>query len=102
MSRKQESPSFQSRSKSVSAELAAVVEAGDKLKAAASQAESLKEQLNGLAKERDSATAEITNLQGLIEKLRAQLAEQTKKVTELEAQNKKLQQALSSLLGARN
>lgn len=77
--------------------MATVVEARDKLQTALEQAGKIKDQLAGLTEQRDAAIAKATEAQGLVEKLKGQLAEQVKKAVGLESQNKKLQEMLGEL-----
>ena len=78
-------------------ELAAVIEARDKLQAATDQAIDVKEQLTELAKERDIAIAKVTGAQTMVDKLKGQLQEQIQKSLGLEGQNKKLQEMIDEL-----
>ena len=78
-------------------ELAAVIEARDKLQAATDQAIDVKEQLTELAKERDIAIAKVTDAQTMVDKLKGQLQEQIQKSLGLEGQNKKLQEMIDEL-----
>jgi len=82
---------------SLKSELAAAIQARDKLQAAADQATTIQEQLSELTKERDTAIAKSTDAQSVIEKLKSALQEQIQKVTGLEGQNKKLQDMIEQL-----
>lgn len=78
-------------------ELATVIEARDKLQAMVEAAKNINEQVAGLAKERDGAIAELTEVQGTVEELKSQLAEQMQKVVGLEGQNMKLREMIDEL-----
>ena len=78
-------------------ELTAAIEARDKLQAMVGETADIDDQLVVLTKERDTAIAKATEAQGMVEKLKSQLAEQIKKVTGLEGQNKKLQEMIDEL-----
>jgi len=78
-------------------ELATVTEARDKLQAAVDQDINVKEQLAELTGERDTAIAEATIAQTMVEKLKSQLQEHIQKVIGLEDQNKKLQGMIDEL-----
>lgn len=78
-------------------ELATVIEARDKLQVAVDQAKTIQEQLAGLTKERDAATAKATEAQGIIKRLQSQLDEQIRKVVGLESENTQLQEMIAEL-----
>jgi len=78
-------------------ELATVTEARDKLQVAIDQTINLQKQLAELTKERDTAIAEATDAQTMVERSKSQLQEQLQKVVELEDQNKKLQEMIDEL-----
>ena len=82
---------------SLKSELTAVAEARNKLQAMVEQAGNIKEQLAGVSEERDAAIAMAAEAQSIVEKLKSQLAEQVKKITGLEEQNKKLQEMIEEL-----
>jgi len=89
--------SIMSEGENLKLKLAAVTEARDKLQAVVGQANNIKEQLAGLTEERDKAITKGTEAQGMVEKLKSQMAEQIQKVTGLEGQNKKLQGIIDEL-----
>jgi DNA repair exonuclease SbcCD ATPase subunit len=78
-------------------DLSAVTEARDKFQAMVGEIKGAKEQLAGLAKERDTAIAKMKDAQSIVEKLKGQLAEQIQKITGIEGQNKKLQGIIDEL-----
>lgn len=78
-------------------ELDAVIEARDKLQAAADQTMNIKAQLDQIIRERDSATAKLTDAQAMVQNLNSQLNEQILKANGLEAQNKKLMEMIDEL-----
>jgi formylglycine-generating enzyme required for sulfatase activity len=83
---------------SVKGKLAVVTQAHDKLQAAAAeQATTLKDQLTQVTRDRDSALAKAADAQGMLEKLKSQLQEQTQKVAALQEQNNRLQQSIDEL-----
>ncbi len=71
----------------VKAKLAAVTEAHDKLK----------DQLSQLTRDRDSTVAKGADAQGMVEKLKSQLQEQTQKAAALQEQNNRLQKLIDEL-----
>jgi len=81
----------------VKVKLAAATEARDKLQAAADEAATLKNQVAQLTQERDAALAKAAEAQNMVEKLNRQLQDQIQKVTALQEQNAKLQQAIDQL-----
>ena len=78
-------------------QLAAVTQVSDKLQAAAEQVTSLKDQLMQLTQDKNSALAQAASAQLMVEKLKSGLQEQMQKVTGLQEQNTKLQQAIDEL-----
>jgi chromosome segregation ATPase len=86
-------------------QLAAVTQVRDKLQVTAGQVTALKDQLAQLAQEKDAALAKAADAQSLVEKLKGELQGQLQKLTGLQEQNTKLQQAineLKKLVGATN
>jgi ABC-type transporter Mla subunit MlaD len=78
-------------------QLAAITQVRDKLQAAADQVMAMKAQLTQLTQDKDSAIAKAADALGLAEKLKSQLQEQIQKVSGLQEQNNKLQQAIDEL-----
>ena len=78
-------------------QLAAVTQVSDKLQAAAEEVTTLKGQLTQLTQEKYTALAQAADAQLMVEKLKSGLQEQMQKVTGLQEQNTKLQQAIDEL-----
>ena len=89
--------SIMSERESLKLKLTTVTEARDKLQAMVGQVTNIKEQLAGLTEEHDAAIVKATEAQSLVAKLKGQLAEQVKKATGLEDQNKNLQKMIDEL-----
>jgi formylglycine-generating enzyme required for sulfatase activity len=82
----------QTQLEGVRAELAAVTQARAQLQAIVEQLTPLKEKVTQLTRDRDAAVTKAAEAQGMVEKLKGQLQEQTQKAAVLQEQNDSFRQ----------